>query len=35
MTPHTEPMTGLWLFYAVCGLLAVAMWLANQPPKGS
>jgi hypothetical protein len=35
MPTHTEPLTGLWLFYLVCALLAAWMWLANQPPKGS
>jgi hypothetical protein len=36
MTPHTEPMTGLWMFYLVCFLLAAAMWYANRnTPRGS
>lgn len=36
MIQHTEPMTGLWLFYLVCALLAGWMWLANRnTPKGS
>lgn len=36
MPNHTEPMTGLWAFYAACGLLVLVMWLANRnTPRGS